>query len=379
MPAVTFKKDEVLILLGAGASVEAGVPHSAQMVAEIVAALDGDWKQYKELYNYVRSAIFFADGVRGTYADDVAYNIERLVNTLDELARREDHPLYPFVGAWNPTLVQVAGQKFELVSPFKEAILKKLRQEWIEIPNYEQAAYFRGLVDFQKDFGHPLRVFTLNYDLCVEKAYFSVYGEFPERGFGRIDRYWNHEILEDSDRESRNFYLYKLHGSIDWTRDTKNNKLTFSDSTATIKSDAGEIIFGITYKLQYIDPFLFLVYQLRRLSLDARLLLVIGYGFSDEHINAILGQALQNNPGKRLIAVTWFGELTEEGEADHAKKFKSNIRKQLRLGDSDERVIVLVSPAKRFLKDELCLAAVAKFFPQEESPFEELAPQDEIK
>jgi hypothetical protein len=85
---ITFKKDEVLVLLGAGASVDAGIPHSAEMVRQIEAALEQDWKPYKELYNYVRSAIFYADGIRGTYAKDVAYNIERLVMSL-ELARRE--------------------------------------------------------------------------------------------------------------------------------------------------------------------------------------------------------------------------------------------------------------------------------------------------
>jgi hypothetical protein len=79
---VSFKKDEVLVLLGAGASVDAGIPHSAQMVRYIEDALKQEWRQYKELYDYVRSAIYYADGIRGTY--DVAYNIERLVVSLDE-------------------------------------------------------------------------------------------------------------------------------------------------------------------------------------------------------------------------------------------------------------------------------------------------------
>jgi hypothetical protein len=71
-------------------------------------------------------------------------------------------------------------------------------------------------------------------------------------------------------------------------RDPGNGKLTFSDSTSKIKVDDGQIIFGPKYKLQYVDPFLFLVYQLRRLSLEAKLILVVGYGFADEHINGIL-------------------------------------------------------------------------------------------
>ena len=40
---VSFKKDEVLVLLGAGASVDAGIPHSAQMVRYIEDALKQEW------------------------------------------------------------------------------------------------------------------------------------------------------------------------------------------------------------------------------------------------------------------------------------------------------------------------------------------------
>jgi SIR2-like domain len=372
-PTITFKKDEVLVLLGAGASVDAGIPHSASMVRQIEDALEHEWKPYRELYNYIRSAIFYADGIRGTYANEVPYNIERLVMSLDELARREEHPLYPFVGAWNPRLLQVAGSSFENVSPFKTKILEKLRHEWIELSNYEKAGYFRGLVRFQRELGYPLRVFTLNYDLCVEKAYQAEYAEFPERGFGKSDRYWSHELLEDSDLADKYLYLYKLHGSIDWVLDPDTNRLTFSDSTAKIKVDDGQIIFGITYKLQYVDPFLFLMYQLRRLSLEAKLLLVVGYGFADDHINGILQQALRGNPDKRLIAVTWSGEPRDEGERQaSADKFRETVARQLGLPLNDARLVVKISPAKKFLSEELTLAAVGEHFPPTESIFDEV-------
>src|SRR5579859_2477704 len=94
---VTFKKDEVIVLLGAGASVDAGVPHSGAMVEQIERALKDEWREFKDLYNYVRSAIFFADGIQGIFDTQVSYNIEKLVVALDELLRREEHPLYPFV------------------------------------------------------------------------------------------------------------------------------------------------------------------------------------------------------------------------------------------------------------------------------------------
>jgi NAD-dependent SIR2 family protein deacetylase len=373
---VTFKKDDVLILLGAGASVEAGIPHSGAMVSEIERELAGEWAQFEKLYNCVKSAIFYADGIRGKHPTDVAYNIERLVNALEELDRREEHTLYPFVGAWNHRLVQVAGSDFENVSDFRKAILQRLRSQWIAIDNYEKAAYFNGLIRFQKQLNHPLRVFTLNYDLCVEKAYYEEYKEYPERGFERdSSRSWNHELLEDSERESANIYLYKLHGSIDWTRDPDSDRLTFSDSPSKIEAGRGQMIFGTSYKLQYVDPFLFLVYQARRLSLEAKLIVVIGYGFADEHINAILGQALRQQPHKRLIAVTWFGDVSEEHREVRKKTFEKSVKDRLKLSEGDGQLFVQVSPAKRFLAEELTHEAVGRHFPIEEPLFDEVAVQ----
>ncbi|MHB8655705.1 MAG: SIR2 family protein [Terriglobia bacterium] len=368
---VTFKKDEVIVLLGAGASVDAGVPHSGAMVEQIERALKDEWREFKDLYNYVRSAIFFADGIQGIFDTQVSYNIEKLVVALDELLRREEHPLYPFVGAWNPRLSQVAGENFQRVSVFRNKILEKLRHEWIEITNYEQAAYFKGLINFQSELNYPLRIFTLNYDLCVEKTYHCVYNEFPERGFDK-SRFWNHELLEDVTQGQKNLYLYKLHGSIDWTRDPATGKITYSDSTSIIKVDDGVLIFGTTYKLQYVDPFLFLVYQLRRLSLDAKLLLVVGYGFGDEHINGILAQALRGSTSKRLLAVTSLGNL---GDSEPAAKrnFRQYVSKQLELENiEDQRLVIQFSRAKEFLAETLTLAEMSKHFPPEEPIFEDV-------
>ena len=346
--AVTFRKDEVIVLLGAGASVDAGIPHSAAMVEEIEQALAGKWSNFRNLYNYVRSAIFYADGIQGTFHNRVSYNIERLVVSLDELSRREEHPLYPFVGAWNPRLTQVAGENFNRVSEFKNQILETLRHDWIEIENYDVATYFRGLMNFQKELNYPLRVFTLNYDLCVEKAYQVEYNEFPERGFDKA-RCWSHELLEDATPGEKPLYLYKLHGSIDWMRDAKTNKITFSDRTSKISVEDGVLIFGTAYKLQYLDPFLFLVYQLRKLSLDAKLLLVVGYGFGDEHINGILSQALHANMHERLVAVTSFGEISDAQRTERKSEFRKYIGQQLNIDANDERIVVYDSTAKHFL------------------------------
>jgi hypothetical protein len=96
-------------------------------------------------------------------------------------------------------------------------------------------------------------------------------------------------------------------------------------------------------------------------------LLVVGYGFGDEHINGILRQALRGSPDKRLVAVTW---LAEENEA----KFRSFVCRQLELQEGDQRLVLKISTAKKFLGEELSLSGVSQYFPPGEMIFEEVKP-----
>jgi hypothetical protein len=103
---------------------------------------------------------------------------------------------------------------------------------------------------------------------------------------------------------------------------------------------------------------------------------VVGYGFGDEHINGILSQALHANPNKRLIAVTSFGELSESHKAEKKDKFRDYIAHQLGIKKpDDERIVVYASTAKYFLENELTLSEMSKHFPEEETIFEEIAPE----
>lgn len=66
-----------------------------------------------------------------------------------------------------------------------------------------------------------------------------------------------------------------------------------------------DLIFGTDYKLSYIDPYLYMAYSLRKYSLSSHLIISVGYGFRDEHINGILRQALIQDPEKHLLAVIY--------------------------------------------------------------------------
>jgi len=98
-----------------------------------------------------------------------------------------------------------------------------------------------------------------NYDLCVET---NCSASSIERGFND-KRQWDWRLFDEQVQTEKNLFLYKLHGSIDWTHDSEGN-LTYLDSISQITPDAIAIIFGTSYKLQYVDPFLFFAYEFRR-------------------------------------------------------------------------------------------------------------------
>lgn len=358
--APIFKRDEIILLLGAGASVEAGVPDSNEMVREIqrLVSCDPKWTRFRDLYLYVRSSIFYADGLDGRFDEEVLFNIERLVNVLEEIHKKEGHALYPFVGAWNPKLVEVAGGDFQNVREFRNAIVQILRTKWITLPEKDKAEYYQGLLRFQNEYEHPLRVFSLNYDLCIEETCGS---ENVQRGFD--ERVWDWRLFE-SPEAMLPILLYKLHGSTDWCF-TEDRRVKYLDSTSSISDDDVALIFGTSYKLQYIDPFLFFTYELRRWTLDAaRIIVCIGYGFNDEHINGILQQSLRQNTDRRLLAVV--ASSSESAEIELKKRISNLLKVDQCQIDID------ASGAKGFLTSKLTLAFLLRLLPVDADPFLEL-------
>jgi len=326
-----FRDGDIVILIGAGCSVDAGLPTSAQMIEKVEGLLENEWKNYKGLYNLIKSSALYADGIRGRY--DLDFDIERLVSILGELEKKESSILYPFIGSWKPRLLEIAGHDFEILSKFKQEILKKL-VKWVKPQSYDNAKYYENFFRLQNELDFPLRIFTLNYDLCLEKSIPE--GEYLERGFDKGTHLWDWRRFERMDEDAPNIYLYKMHGSIDWERDENEGNIL---REVDYDPDNPDLIFGTNYKLQYIDPYLFYAYELRKYSLESKLIITIGYSFRDEHINGILIQALSQEPERSILIVSpdansIHQKLTEEFprikeqlfiEESKAKDFLQNV------------------------------------------------------
>jgi hypothetical protein len=341
---MTSKSKDIIFLLGAGASAEAGIPPSGRMIDKIEELLneETEWSQFRDLYHHIKSAIHYAAGLKGLFNDRVNYNIETLVNTLYELERNEDHPLYPFIASWNSRLVSLSDKDFSKVSAFRRRILRQLKT-WVSPDDISLADYYRGLVALQRRLTFPLRIFSLNYDLCVERLNSS---EFRiETGFGGVGaRYpWDWERFEDSNAGPTppETYLYKLHGSVTWKRDSAQNLICL-EQTESIPPEKMELIFGRDFKLEAADPYLFYTYELRKYSLETKVIVCIGYGFGDAHINKILTQSLQRDIERRLVAIA----ACKDDGAIAARK--SSIASEL--GVRPEQVVVNKGSAKQFFE-----------------------------
>lgn len=326
-----FRDNEIIFLLGAGCSVEAEIPHATAMITDIEKKIETDegWKDYRDLFNLLKSSVFYSRGIKGDFNNGL--NIEELVNLLNELVKRDDVTLFPFIGTWNPKLIAIAGHDFKIIKLFRDKIVDQLK-EWINLKNYAKSRYYEGFFRLQGELNFPIRIFSLNYDLCLEKA--TEEREAIERGFDSETGTWKWSRFEANPNESK-ILLYKMHGSIDWERDQQHgNQLKEVQGNF----DRPELIFGTNYKLQYVDPYLFYAYEFRQYTLEAKFIVTIGYGFNDEHINGMIRQALQSDTSKKVLSVS-------------LRTNKEYIQSKLQFVDHDGSQIVALEDqsAKKFL------------------------------
>lgn len=356
----------MVILLGAGASAEADIPPSALMISELEKLLreDPEWSPFNGLYNHVKSAIYYSAGLRGHFGNSVPFNIETLVNTLNELDRNEDHPIYPFVASWNSRFLDLAGPNFGQIKLFRGKILGKLK-DWMCPDSGSKSAYYEGLIEIQRRLNYPLRVFSLNYDLCVESVErdtfrvekgFSGYG--PQHSWD-LQRFVEEQAIQDSPPQ---VFLYKLHGSINWKREPKSQRLYQVNQVQSVDSKAMELIFGREFKLEAADPYLFYTYEFRRLTAAAKAIVTIGYGFADSHINKIVAQAMRQERGPVLKVFT-------RCSAEEVEPTRSRVASILERDEDPKSCEVIACTAKELLSREDVGDYVASMIPGDADPF----------
>lgn len=94
-------------------------------------------------------------------------------------------------------------------------------------------------------------------------------------------------------------HLYKLHGSLDWTKE--KNKIIQQPN-----SDSPLIIYPASekYESSYEQPYFEMMSRFQQaLRKENTLLIVIGFGFQDKHIQNVIIEAVEQNPSFQLLIV----------------------------------------------------------------------------
>lgn len=224
-------------------------------------------------------------------------------------------------------------------------IFNKIKEEFIlTIPSWEDEKYIdSSTIDTYTQFykyiynsrsidSSKLSVFTTNYDLfnefALENNNFSYTTGFTTelRQSFDINRF-KYRLVDDTERYKDKWQpvkkeanLYKIHGSINWFQD--ENEMLCQSNYAKDKI----VIYPTMLKHQETvqSPYSELFREFSTaLQKPNTTLIVMGYGFPDEHINNIISQNIQNQDFNLII----FGDMSEDKMKAFYQKFnkKRNV------------------------------------------------------
>lgn len=341
------------MLLGAGASAEAGVPVTFEMTDRLAEKLSQRHPlrgPEPSALNFVCGALIAYDAAKGI-SPFRGLDVERVFAAIELLSERQTLEVTPFVSTWHPAVdtwdirprsapaffddklgkalleghgINPAGKLLvELIdSRIQSAATGKTYRELAELMLSE----LRDLVattDKDVRYLSPLAIYgkrpsgltitTLNYDLSIEHAAASA-GVPLTTG---IDDWVANGTWTWPTAGIR---LLKLHGSINWAwSQTQHRDGHLPRQVVTV--DPGDhtarpaLIFGQRDKLKAEGPFLGLLAEFEMQLASARRLVAIGYSFRDDHVNELIRRWASEDIARTILVVdpNW-PEAPEEGD-----------------------------------------------------------------
>lgn len=345
----------VTFLLGAGACIDAGLDDSVKLAGKLKLYLQEKAVEPKNteattllnLIYFILGGIRFQWGRQGSNPDQPV-NIEQIATAALRLRFRHEDPLAPYVSAWSDRIVHLESQQDGTLERFSDVIFARLK-EWLATPPSDKIEYLNRITDFHGKEA-CISIFSLNYDLLVETALANARRTFIN-GF-REGRWYPDAFSANSD-----IRLYKLHGSLDWVEDEMYGicSLTFDRHA---KAEDFEIqkspllIFGTNAKLTGRDPFLTLVHAFAQQLRSAKVLVSIGYSFSDKYINEIIEQRMRDNLPLRLVLVSPDSEVIKQSHpflenSPRVTSIKLGAKEALNGGSVRDAILRLLQETKQ--------------------------------
>jgi len=276
--------NNIVFLLGAGASVKAGVPATYSFVSEFVSSLEGNAKEV---------VVEIIDILRKWKKDEI--DIELLLETMVKLNTKENEPLIQFY----------EGSNFKIKDISLIDILITRLKDFIKFKSIVKEAdilYYQPLLDFINEYKSQ-DIITLNYDICLEQ-FCNIHRIEYTDGF---DVYW------DADKFVKDNYIvriYKLHGSVMWYQTETGRYLKLPVMTNESKVDlitgekAVNLMMYPMQKMDYPEPLLELLVITKKLLITkCKILVIVGYSFRDDPIKRLLFDAASKNPDLHIILI----------------------------------------------------------------------------
>lgn len=284
---------EVIFLLGAGASIPARISGVQGMVSKCISKLQADHRK-----SYLTTKQIYTLLLEWKIDQNQAViDIELLLETIERLENRHLDVVPLFYNQKKKVLKTF--QNLDKAKPKLSNIVKQFIKSETGKPDI-QVDYLNGLLKFMK--GHmPLHVFSTNYDICIERFCITNNKTFFD---GFFDGEWDPDKFADN--LNRDLLLYKLHGSVTWSRDERGRYARNETAITDTEQPQTNIVTGekeiplISYpgrKLEYFEPTFDLIVELKnRLNHpNLKYIFVVGYSFRDDHIRRLVQYASERN------------------------------------------------------------------------------------
>lgn len=317
-----------MVLLGAGASAEAGIPTTFSMTEQLVTAID----ESRYAGHPLSAALHFVCGALLAYDAADGQNpfqgldVERVFAAIELVAERQSLEVSPFVASWHPAVdafdnrpqpvpglfdsqlqdAVLGSESFNsagklianLVKSLTDAaptgevyrelatvMLSELRKLIATTP--KEASYLSPLIALANG-NRSLTIATLNYDVAIEQT-------SEQAGVACSTGIVEWITAGKWSWPRTGIRLLKLHGSIDWVWERQEHRdghlpldaIRITED-AVNETNPPALVFGQRGKLRAEGPFLSLLGEFERHLSDARHLLVIGYSFRDNHVNELI-------------------------------------------------------------------------------------------
>jgi hypothetical protein len=303
---------ETVVLLGAGASADAGIPVATQLYERIAAELPA---APAALYRNIAGLVFQP----GEEDVERLFRIIQFINTVETRWRptdtrltHESLDLAELVGTWKPELQKYLDDQGtttqgtptgRLMDALYDALWKIL---WVTTASPPDLRYLKCLLLSMRGG----TIVTLNYDNTLDEASLTGVGVQLDGGPHPED-----VTIPMPGRSRQNTVrVIRLHGSLGWDVGPISGPLSEWNSDKVLlerltrmrlgqRPPTPAIIFGAGNKLRPDGPYLDLYFEFKQALSGAKRLIVIGYGWADAHVNEVLAGWLQSN-GDKLFRVS---------------------------------------------------------------------------